>query len=562
MYKLFLLFLLVPGLSHGQAKKAPVKKKKAGQVKSNHKTFWPPKLPATDVTIPPPALPYAAETVNGETNTLQLIKSSSFKAAVQQAAEKHVGLLLFMPGDAGAGLLPKNSAVPRDSAALNTYFEELFAQGVNAYKRKYLVYMATAAGLAAEKNIHALVYPAYFFFSADGVLLGKSEGLKADAYELDALQQELQDAFERKELLQLQQQYRQGTLDSTGLAKLVLLTNAYNAGAYAQPMTPDQYQLLDVFIRKYGVEKKVDSGFLKLVDQVYNDAGYIHEIKLPGTFAWLLQHYTTEADTDFKWYAALSNHINEKYTALTTPKEEETASRPDSPALSSNAAATTAGNTALALDSLLKQHFVWLRHLRNVQLLNEAVKLVQVQYDLISKKQVPTAYIHTHTMPLLNWLYDSLLHVNTGMASTALVLKEVKEKMSVAEMHYVDDYYTDFAHFETGFKKDLALLLNNTSWMIFKEDADNRYLAKLLSWSKASLEIEKANPYYLDTYAQLLYAGGDKKAAFDYEQKAITALKLDKNFREEKWMLPFMEKVLAKMKLGAVIPRDDYNPNE
>ena len=259
MYKLFLLFLLVPGLSHGQAKKAPVKKKKAGQVKSNHKTFWPPKLPATDVTIPPPALPYAAETVNGETNTLQLIKSASFKAAVQQAAEKHVGLLLFMPGDAGAGLLPKNSAVPGDSAALNTYFEELFAQGVNAYKRKYLVYMATAAGLAAEKNIHALVYPAYFFFSADGVLLGKSEGLKADAYELDALQQELQDAFERKELLQLQQQYRQGTLDSTGLAKLVLLTNAYNAGAYAQPMTPDQYQLLDVFIRKYGVEKK--SGF-------------------------------------------------------------------------------------------------------------------------------------------------------------------------------------------------------------------------------------------------------------------------------------------------------------
>ena len=306
----------------------------------------------------------------------------------------------------------------------------------------------------------------------------------------------------------------------------------------------------------------MDSGFLKLVDQVYNDAGYIHEIKLPGTFAWLVQHYTTEADTDFKWYAALSNHINEKYTALTTPKEEETASRPDSPALSANAAATNAVNTALVLDSLLKQHSVWLKHLRNVQLLNEAVKLVQVQYDLISKKQVPTAYIHTHTMPLLNWLYDSLLHVNAGIASTVLVLKEVKEKMSVAEVHYVDDYYTDFAHFETGFKKDLALLLNNTSWMIFKEDADNRYLAKLLSWSKASLEIEKANPYYLDTYAQLLYAGGDKKAAFDYEQKAITALKLDKNFREEKWMLPFMEKVLAKMKLGVVIPRDDYNPNE
>ncbi len=562
MYKLFLFFLLVPVLAHSQSKKTPVKKKKTGQLKSSHKTFLPPRLPESDVPMPPPAIQNPAETVNDEKNAVPLVKTPSYKAAMQQASDRHVGLVLFIPGDAGAGLLSESNAVSGDSTALNTYFEELFVQGSNSYKRKYLVYMASAAELAAEKNIQALVYPAYFFFSADLVLLGKREGLKADAYELDALQQELQDAFEWKTLLMLQQQYQQGSLGSKALAKLVLLTNGYNTSAYSNPVTPDQYQLLDVFISKYAMGKTVDSGTLKLVDQVYNDAGYIREIKLPNTFTWLVEHYTPEADTAFKWYAALSNHINQKYTALTTPKEEASTSGPDSPALSANAAAANAAKTAQSLDSVLQQHAVLLQHLRNVQLLNEAVKLVQVQYDLISKKQMPAGYINTCTMPLLGWLYDSLLHVNTGMASTALVLKGIREKMSVAEVRYVDDYYQDFLHFENGFKKDLALLLNNTSWMLFKEDSLNRYLSKLLNWSKASLEIERANPYYLDTYAQLLYAGGEKKAAVEYEQKAINALKLDKNFSEERWMLPFMEKVMAKMKAGVAVPREDYNPNK
>ena len=562
MYKFFLALLLLPGLSYSQVKKTPVKKKKAGQVKTNRKTFWPPRLPETESTVPPPAPPDPAEPVNDDRKAVSLVKAGSLKAALQQASGKRVGLLLFVASGADNALYPPKNTGFGDSTALGDYFEELFTQGSQSYKRNYLVYMASPGELATEKNLHALRYPAYFFLNADGALLGKREGLKADAYEADQLQQELLDAAERKEMLALQQLHRQGRLDSLGLAKLVELTNAYNTSVYANPVTPDQYELLDIFISNYGKGQKADPGLMQLADKVYNDGGYIREIKLPATFAWLLDQYTPGTDTSFKWYAALSNHINGKYTALMAPAEPDAFSGPVTVAPAAGTDSLTAGSNRRAADSVLQQHAVLLKHLGNVQLLNEALKLVQAEYDLIAQNKLPQACINTHLMPLLTWLYDSLLQVNKGMASTSLILREINEKMTAAEIRYVDDYYTDFGHFENGFKKDLALLLNNSSWLVFKADTNDRYLSRLLLWSKASLEVEKNNPYYLDTYAQLLYAGGDKKRAVEYGQKSINALKLDKNFSEEKWMLPFMEKVLAKMKTGAAVPRKDYIPNQ
>ncbi len=556
MYKLIVPFLLLPSIVFAQVKNHPAKKKKAGHVQSAHKTFWPPKVNTSEVTIPPPAMPSEPEAVNGEKIEIPvLVKSASWREALQQASERQVGLILFVPGNMDS---MKYSGFSGDSSRLTDYFEELFAQGINSYKRKYLVYMASAAELATEKKIHVLLYPAYLFYNAEGVLLGKREGVKTDAYEIDAMQQEMRDAADRKVLTALQQQYYRGNIDSVMLAKLVVLTAAFNASSYTNTVKPDQYDLLETFISRYATGKKADTGIFKLVEQVYNDAGYIREISATQTLHWLVDNYALDRDMNLKWYASLSNRISQQTAAILTPMLEEGSKQPDTPALPAD---SILFKRSLAIDSVMHLHSSFIKRLHNLQLLNETVKLLQTQYDVITKRMVPAGYAVKTTLPMVNWFFDSLLHVNQGINATALLLKETGIKLSVPEQEYVDEYYTSFANFDNRFRKDLGLLLNNISWIVFKEDSLNHHLSKLLLWSRASLEIEKTNPYYLDTYAQLLYANGDKKSAAEYEQKSINVLKLDKNFREERWMLPFMEKVLTKMKAGAILPRDDYYPN-
>ena len=76
--------------------------------------------------------------------------------------------------------------------------------------------------------------------------------------------------------------------------------------------------------------------------------------------------------------------------------------------------------------------------------------------------------------------------------------------------------------------------LNNIAYDFFKHTNDLEKLAKALKWSKRSMEINEAlvpdenrkqNPYFMDTYASLLYRLGKKDEAIETQTKAIEILK-------------------------------------
>ena len=84
--------------------------------------------------------------------------------------------------------------------------------------------------------------------------------------------------------------------------------------------------------------------------------------------------------------------------------------------------------------------------------------------------------------------------------------------------------------------------LNEFAWSIFQNITDTTLLNKALSWSKKSLEQDKNNPAYLDTYANILYKLGLVNQAIEIETKAVELVdSKDKKSYEE---------TLDKMKKG------------
>jgi len=84
--------------------------------------------------------------------------------------------------------------------------------------------------------------------------------------------------------------------------------------------------------------------------------------------------------------------------------------------------------------------------------------------------------------------------------------------------------------------------LNSNSMAVFALSDDKTLLNKALLWSKKSLELDKDNPMYLDTYANLLYKLGQTKEAIEIETKALELV-------EEAKKKSYQE-VLDKMKIG------------
>jgi hypothetical protein len=89
----------------------------------------------------------------------------------------------------------------------------------------------------------------------------------------------------------------------------------------------------------------------------------------------------------------------------------------------------------------------------------------------------------------------------------------------------------------------IASILNHHAWEFYMMTKDTAYLRMALSWSKRSLEFNK-NPYRMDTYAQLLYINGERKAAISAEKDALKEYK-NQNLSSK---IPKIEKVLDNMK--------------
>ena len=551
MYKIIIALLLMPCLLCGQAKKKPVKKKKPAVFQSK---FRPPALPPVqEETTTAPA---ADAVVSIPPAATVFEKPVSLKQAGQLAQQYQTGLILFVPYATESNGRHRYNTVFADTTAAAQHLDDLRERGQTGYGASYLVYMPTPTELKTIQQDGVGLYPAWIFYTAGAVLAGKRAGLQTDVYAVDELQQQLQKEYDKKLLTDLQDRFHKGLLNNDGLEALMMVTKQHNKGNYTQRAAPEEDWLLDSLVQQLTAANAPDTQVFRLIEKVCAEPDRISELRQPHVFRYLVEYYQQINDTDFKWYDAINYRF---VTAYAEPLPGQDAVKLEDPWSGQNGVPAQAAVAApIPLDTMLRLHEVFIRQLRNVQLMNESIKLLQKQYDLLQQQQRSMATAAAHMMPFMRWFFDSLLQCNRGATAAEQVLKNMGDKMSGEELAAIQLQYAGFKEYKLSLVKDLALLLNNFSWLFFKDGHYDDWLPQLAAWSRTSLEMEPLNPYYLDTYAHLLYIQGDKKAAADYQAKAITVLKTNKAYADVKWMIPQMQVILTTMKNGGTIGREDY----
>ncbi|MFH7016663.1 hypothetical protein [Flavobacterium sp. FlaQc-47] len=104
-------------------------------------------------------------------------------------------------------------------------------------------------------------------------------------------------------------------------------------------------------------------------------------------------------------------------------------------------------------------------------------------------------------------------------------------------------YYYDWK----GFKEYYANLCNEISWAVtVLNSKDLIYIKKAINWSECSLVLNKNNPFYLDTLAQLYYKDDQKQKAIETQTLAVKYLTAEV---EEETAIEIKE-TLSKMQNG------------
>lgn len=127
--------------------------------------------------------------------------------------------------------------------------------------------------------------------------------------------------------------------------------------------------------------------------------------------------------------------------------------------------------------------------------------------------------------------------------------------VSLSNNHYaiLGEYCNSEKGDKTCFDQVMAATLNTAAWNFYENKVNDELLKKALNWSKSSLVLEKSNPYYLDTYAHLLYRLGNKQEALKQQQLAVTkATDKKSGYYIEEDILSNMKGDLQKMKAGTL----------
>ena len=153
---------------------------------------------------------------------------------------------------------------------------------------------------------------------------------------------------------------------------------------------------------------------------------------------------------------------------------------------------------------------------------------------------------------LVVW-YDTLQHMNLQdkfvtdylneiggnaavITKTDAIMQKLRRENTSDAMNYdySNNYYyylggnyryniDDDASIRYGYYKH-AETLNHVAWHYYEHVADKEKLKQALTWSQSSLVLDPENPYFLDTYAHLLYKTGKTKEAVKIQKKAVSKL--------------------------------------
>lgn len=176
-------------------------------------------------------------------------------------------------------------------------------------------------------------------------------------------------------------------------------------------------------------------------------------------------------------------------------------------------------------------------------------RIMDVYKKVIAKK--PQNYTTTlEYLRLLQTIAEAQNKENPFVAEYDAFFKEAF-KGGKNEIEILDDLYTlqnktDYSYSDwMSFKNSFSNAFNDAAWFVVQKGKEAESIKKAIQWSESSLRIEKNNPYYLDTLAQLYYKNGEKQKAITTQEQA---LKFSDIMGEEG--KSDLETVLEKMKNG------------
>ena len=180
---------------------------------------------------------------------------------------------------------------------------------------------------------------------------------------------------------------------------------------------------------------------------------------------------------------------------------------------------------ALTFQKELIRHLPQLRHLEMPLYITNLV----AWYDTLQHTDLQDKFV-------TDYLNEIGSNASAAIAKSDAIIQQLKRENTVDAMNYdySNNYYyylggsyryniDDQASIRYGYYKH-AEVLNHVAWHYYQHLTDKENLQMALNWSQSSLALDPENPYFLDTYAHLLYKTGKTKEAVKYQKKAVSKL--------------------------------------
>lgn len=160
-------------------------------------------------------------------------------------------------------------------------------------------------------------------------------------------------------------------------------------------------------------------------------------------------------------------------------------------------------------------------------------EITQYELPLFIRKQISDSYdkpFDDNTLALIDQYYSTFKQQKDVVGYTKTLFK----KLASDSLSYRYAFGKTFSYSyeddnsnitDSLFTYKTADMMNSAAWHCYEMSNDESILSKALNWSSLSVALQGSNPYFLDTYAHLLFKLGQKEKAIEQQQKAVDNIK-------------------------------------
>ncbi|KFF06996.1 hypothetical protein [Flavobacterium reichenbachii] len=123
------------------------------------------------------------------------------------------------------------------------------------------------------------------------------------------------------------------------------------------------------------------------------------------------------------------------------------------------------------------------------------------------------------TSDYITYLREFNTYFNTYLSDKGNAIVKLDEMFTA--LNSSSEYYYDGW---SAFKEYHSNICNSAAWSVVEKPANSSFLKSAIEWSEYSLIVNKNNPYYLDTLAQLYYKDGQKQKGIETQALAVKFL--------------------------------------